>query len=398
MASACALTSPYDQRSNAPFMAVRSLSRNSGLMSDVNVTAPVGVSVMVVPLSSARHSVTVASARPRHHWHDINLRTSLIVLVASQDGMDVRQLEYVVAIAEEGSFTRAAQRCHIVQSALSHQVARLESELGVKLFERTSRSVRLADAGLLILPYARQVLGDMAEARNAVDALSGITRGRLRIGMTQTAGRALDLIALIGDFHRQYPEIELSTLSGPGGELIEAVHDGQLDVAVAAMRPQGVPDGIVFHMTIESEPLVAVVAAAHRLAARKRVNLQDLASAGPFVEFLTGTTLRDQVDAAFAAVGARRESSFEVGQIADMVRYAASGLGTAIVPRVFTGPEGDRGYPTTAFRVLRIVAPGLELRIGAFRRKDRSPAAVGAFLALLPGNGRSRVHVQPSGV
>jgi DNA-binding transcriptional LysR family regulator len=307
--------------------------------------------------------------------------------------MDVRQLEYVVAIAEEGSFTRAAQRCHIVQSALSHQVARLESELGVKLFERTSRSVRLADAGLMLLPYARQVLGDMAEARNAIDALAGITRGRLRIGMTQTAGRALDLIALIGDFHRQYPEIELSTLSGPGGELIAAVHDGQLDVAVAALRPQGVPDGIVFQVTIESEPLVAIVPAEHRLAARRRVNLGELASAGPFVEFLTNTTLRERVDAAFAAVGAHRDSSFEVGQITDMVRYAANGLGIAIVPRVFTEPAQDGPGPAIGFRVLKIVAPGLELRIGAFRRSDRSPAAVGAFLALLPNNGRQGVRL-----
>jgi DNA-binding transcriptional LysR family regulator len=307
--------------------------------------------------------------------------------------MDVRQLEYVVAIAEEGSFTRAAQRCHIVQSALSHQVARLESELGVKLFERTSRSVRLADAGLLLLPYARQVLGDMAEARNAIDALAGITRGRLRIGMTQTAGRALDLITTIGEFHRQYPEIELSTLSGPGGELIDAVHDGQLDLAVAALRAQGVPDGIVFQMAIGSEPLVAVVPAEHRLADRKRVNLQELASAGPFVEFLSNTTLREQVDAAFTAVGAHRRSSFEVGQITDMVRYAACGLGTAIVPRVFTQPEHDRSDPHTGFRVLRIVAPSLELRIGAYRRKDRAPAAVGAFLDLLRDNGRRRLRV-----
>jgi DNA-binding transcriptional LysR family regulator len=309
---------------------------------------------------------------------------SSIVPVTSPDRMDVRQLEYVVAIAEERSFTRAADRCHIVQSALSHQVARLESELGARLFDRTSRSVRLADAGMLLLPYARQVLGDMAEARNAIDSLAGLTRGRLRIGMTQTGGRALDLIALIGDFHRQYPEIELSTLSGPGGELIDGVHDGQLDVAVAALKPQGVPDGIVFQVAIEAEPLVAVVPVDHRLADRKRVNLHELASSGPFVEFLANTTLRERVDAAFVAAGAHRTSNFEVGQITDMVRYAASGLGTAIVPRVFTQPAPDRADPTTRYRVLRIVAPGLDLRIGAFRRKDRAPAVVGAFLALLP--------------
>ena len=135
--------------------------------------------------------------------------------------MDVRQLEYVVAVAEEGSFTRAARRCHVAESALSHQVARLETELGTKLFERTSRSVRISEAGRTLLPHAVQVLRDMADARAALDGLAGIIRGRLRIGMTQTASRTLDLISLIGEVHRQHPEITLTTATGPGSELIQ---------------------------------------------------------------------------------------------------------------------------------------------------------------------------------
>src|SRR5580692_4384461 len=113
--------------------------------------------------------------------------------------MDVRQLEYVVAIAEERNFTRAAQRCHVAQSALSHQVARLETELGTKLFERTTRSVRLSEAGQTLLPHALRVVRDLDDARAALDGLAGIVRGRLRIGMSQTASRALDLITLIGE-------------------------------------------------------------------------------------------------------------------------------------------------------------------------------------------------------
>src|SRR5580700_8254669 len=123
--------------------------------------------------------------------------------------MDTRQMEYIVAIAEEGSFTKAAARHHIAQSALSHQVARLEAELGVRIFERTSRSVRLSDAGQVLLPYARQILQDIANARAALDELAGVMRGILRLGMTQTAGRTLDVIAVIGKFHRRYPDIQL---------------------------------------------------------------------------------------------------------------------------------------------------------------------------------------------
>src|ERR1700689_1894666 len=98
--------------------------------------------------------------------------------------MDVRQLEYVVAIADEQNFTRAAARCHVAQSALSHQVARLQAEFGVRTFDRTSRSVRLTEAGQTFLPYARQILDDYASARATLDQLAGITRGRLRIGLT----------------------------------------------------------------------------------------------------------------------------------------------------------------------------------------------------------------------
>src|SRR5271156_1962462 len=112
--------------------------------------------------------------------------------------MDARQLEYIVAVDEEGSFTKAAARHHIAQSALSHQGARLEAELGARIFERTNRSARVSDAGKVVLPYARQILHDIANARAALDELAGVMRGNLQIGMSQTAAGTLDLVALIG--------------------------------------------------------------------------------------------------------------------------------------------------------------------------------------------------------
>src|SRR3954463_4554987 len=97
--------------------------------------------------------------------------------------MDLRQLEYFVAVAEERSFTRAAARCHVVQSALSHQIARLEREHRVVLFHRTSRSVRLAPGGELLLPHARRLLNDVQVVRAELAAFSGVLTGRLRLGM-----------------------------------------------------------------------------------------------------------------------------------------------------------------------------------------------------------------------
>jgi DNA-binding transcriptional LysR family regulator len=297
--------------------------------------------------------------------------------------MDARQMEYIVAVDDEGSFTKAAARHHIAQSALSHQVARLEAELGVRIFDRTSRSVRLSHAGQVLLPYARQILQDIANARAALDELAGVMRGSLRIGMTQTAGRALDLVALIGKFHRRYPDIELTTVTGPGRELIESVRDGRLDIALAALPADNVPEDLTFDPVGDPEPLVAIVPADHHLATRKRVRLEELAKEGSFVEFRPGTALREQVDAAFVAAGVRRKSSFEVGQIADMVQYASNGLGAAVVPRAFAAQRSDGLDPVRPFHILELTGSALSLTIGVFKKAVRDSASIGAFLAML---------------
>jgi DNA-binding transcriptional LysR family regulator len=297
--------------------------------------------------------------------------------------MDARQMQYVVAVAEEGSFTKAAARHHIAQSALSHQVARLEAELDVRIFDRTSRSVRLSDAGHVVLPFVRQILQDMANARAALDELAGVMRGSLRVGMTQTAGRALDLVALIGKFHRRYPGIELTTMTGPGGELVENLRNGSLDIALAALPGERTSEDLTFDPVGAPEPLVAVVPPDHQLVNRKRVRLEELAKVGSFVEFRPGTALREQVEAAFVAAGVRRTSSFEVGQIADMVKYAANGLGTAIVPRSFTDLRSDGPEPVRHFHVLELTGSTLNLTIGVFKRAGRDSASIGAFLAML---------------
>src|SRR3954468_17523521 len=125
--------------------------------------------------------------------------------------MDVRQLEYFVAVADELNFTRAAARCHVVQSALSYQIARLERENGVLLFDRTSRSVRLAPAGELLLPRARRILTELDIAGAELTALAGVQTGRLRLGVIGTTSQAAPVVErALAEFHRRHQAVEIT--------------------------------------------------------------------------------------------------------------------------------------------------------------------------------------------
>ncbi|MFE1499848.1 LysR family transcriptional regulator, partial [Streptomyces albidoflavus] len=123
--------------------------------------------------------------------------------------MELQQMRYVIAVAETNSFTRAAQRCLVVQSALSHQIARLEKELGARLFERTSRRVRLTPAGAAFLPSAHQCLDAAERAAAEVAASVGEVRGRLAVGLIPTVA-AVDIPAVLKDFHQRHPKARIS--------------------------------------------------------------------------------------------------------------------------------------------------------------------------------------------
>jgi DNA-binding transcriptional LysR family regulator len=304
--------------------------------------------------------------------------------------MEVRQLEYVVAIADTKSFTKAAERCHTAQSALSHQIARLEGQLGSKIFERTSRSVVLTEAGHVLLPYARRILNDVADAHCELMELDGAVSGRLRLGMTQTAVRALDLVTILGRYSKEQPEIELSLMSGPTGELFELIMRGQLDLAITDLGVGGVPHGLDYLALIDTERLVAVVPSDNELVRRKRVDIRELTASGKFVDFREHTGLRDRVDEMCNAADVTREVAFELGEIREMVKFAANGLGIAIVPKSFT--EGsDCGFVAElGARVVALQDPLAALSIGVFTESHRSMPAVRTFFGLL----NERTHTE----
>src|SRR5690349_2017239 len=218
-------------------------------------------------------------------------------------------MRYVVAVAETGSFTKAARQCLVVQSALSHQVARLERELGARLFERTSRSVRLTPAGAAFLPSARQCLDFAERAFAEVAAAVGEVRGRVVVGVIPTVA-AVDLPGALKVFRERYPQVRVALRMMPSHELVDQVREGALDLAFLGLPPGVQPSGVRGRELARDEH-VAVVAPAHALVGRASVSLAELASE-LFVDFPAGSPGRMQSDQAFTGAGLEREVAFEV--------------------------------------------------------------------------------------
>ena len=233
-----------------------------------------------------------------------------------------------MAIAEEQSFTRAAQRCFVVQSALSRQIKSLESELGVRLFARTSRKVEVTPAGEAFVKQARLCLQAAERAKASAAAAHGQIRGSLTIGVIPTV-TAVDIAAVLGAFRRSYPEVGVHVRTGGSDEFLRRIAAGQLDVGVLGLAEGVTPRGVQTR-ELSQERLVAVLSEGHRLAGRRRLRLKDLTDE-PFVDFPEGSSGREQSDLAFDRAGLRREVSLEVNTADLLTGLVRQGLGVALV-------------------------------------------------------------------
>jgi DNA-binding transcriptional LysR family regulator len=253
--------------------------------------------------------------------------------------VELRQLEVFVAVAEESSFTRASDRLHVVQSAVSAAIRSLERDLSAALFHRTTRTVALTDAGAALLPEARAVLAAATLAHDSVEQTRGGLRGRVALGIMQAwAYPRISVPEMITAFQRDHPLVELSVRHvGGSGELAEALRSGEADVGILSL-PDAAPG---LELTeLSSEPMVLACTADHRLARAGHVSLPEL-SGETFVDGPPSWGTRLATDRAFARVGADRTVRFEINETATIVEFVRAGAGLAILPQSMTAGRPD---------------------------------------------------------
>ncbi|KPC79114.1 MULTISPECIES: LysR family transcriptional regulator [Streptomyces] len=255
--------------------------------------------------------------------------------------MELRQLEHFVAVAEEQHFTRAAERLAVSQSGLSASVRALEQELRTPLFSRTTRTVRLTEAGAALLVEAERTLAGARAARDAVDAVRGLLRGTLTLGVEQCVA-GVSTARLLAAFHREHPHMEIRLRQEGTSSLLEGVTGGRLDLAFAATVSP--PEWRGELVPLAREPMVVLCSPGHRFAQEgARVAWGDLRGES-FIDFHPDWGPRRAADEAFAAAGVRRSTvALEVNDVHSLLELVHEGLGIAVVPHHFSRKPEARG-------------------------------------------------------
>ena len=283
--------------------------------------------------------------------------------------MELRQLVYAEAVARHRHFTRAADELHVAQSALSHQIRRLEAELGAELFERSSRSVTVTEVGDAVAARARSILADIDGVRQEVDELRGLVRGRVSVGAMTPAG-AVDVPALLVGFSEAYPGIEVDLHEGTAGDMHRHLREGTVDAAFSLLAGEPPEGNEVLRLSEER-----VIAAFPPGAApdRDRVTAAEL-SGRPLVVPRSGSAIKEGVDRFFARGGRELRVALESGDPSLLRALVSAGFGTGMLPASLTRREG----PPIEVRELR---PAIRLPVTLlWPSRGRRPPAARAFI------------------
>ncbi|MDA8286727.1 MAG: LysR family transcriptional regulator [Actinomycetota bacterium] len=274
--------------------------------------------------------------------------------------MQLHQLRYLVTLAEEGQFVRAASRLHVAQPSVSSAVRALEAELGANLFDRSRQGAILTAAGEAFLPWARQVLTDCDAGVAAVDALAGLERGRVTLGATPSLTTTV-LPPVLAAFRTAYPGVELVVDEAGSGDLVRRLERSLVDFAlivlpVSAASLQARPLG--------EEELVVAVPAGHPLSLRQALEVSDLRDV-PLVMFRDGYDLREATLDACRHAGFQPSFAVEGLEMDGVLAMAGAGLGAAVLPASVVPPGGS-------LRAVRFARRELVRHIGVAQRRDRT--------------------------
>src|SRR6516225_9927390 len=258
--------------------------------------------------------------------------------------MEIHQLRYFVAVAEERSFSRAAAREHVAQPSLSQQIQKLEGEVGERLFDRLPRSVVLTEAGKCLLDYARKVLLEIANAQRCVQDLKRDVAGQLIVGAIFTIAPYV-LPALIEKFQHRYPKVTLEIFEDTTENLALRLEDGTLDIALVSTCNES---PTLQRDSLGNEPLLLLLSKKHQLAKRTRIKWSDLKSQ-KFLLLHEMHCLSTQVCEFLEANHLRPQLAAKAVQLTTIARMVASGLGVTLVPQMMMKSELAKGCVALPF-------------------------------------------------
>jgi LysR family transcriptional activator of glutamate synthase operon len=268
--------------------------------------------------------------------------------------MEMRQIKYFIEVAKEEHVTEAAYRLHVAQSAVSRQIAKLEGELGVELFSREGRSVRLTHAGKIFLQHAETAMDAMDKAVQAVNDYLNPEAGKIRLGFPNSLATKT-LPHVISAFRSQYADVGFDFNQGSNRELRELVQRGEIDLAFVSPVPEPSPE-IETHIFF-SEHMRALIPTHHRLAKQVSLNLRDLMDE-QFVLFRTGYDMRALVIEACRQVNFEPRVAFESEDVYTIKGLVEAGLGVSLLPETLLidqTPMGTVSIPISVPRVTRTV-------------------------------------------
>lgn len=292
--------------------------------------------------------------------------------------LELYQLEAFEAVALHRSFTRAAQVLFVTQPAVTRQIAALEAELKMPLFERLGRTVRLTPAGEVLHRYAEQIVRLEREAREAVRDVETSGGGRLHVGASSTLATYV-LPPLLRAFRQTHERAEIAVSTGLSAHIIELVRNGEADLGLVTAEPETRHTGLRFTVVADYETC-AVLPPTHPLAQKRELSPADLAD-GPLILMEQGTNLRTYVDRLLSTAGVVEQIAMELDNVEAIKRMVEAGLGVSLLPEVAVRAEVASG---------RLVAlplgnlPRTPRRIALVQRTDKHlTGAMRAFVELV---------------
>ncbi len=288
--------------------------------------------------------------------------------------MEIHQLTYFVAVAETGSFTRAAERCAVAQPSLSQQIIKLEQEIGQPLFERFGRKVRLSDAGRILLPRANTILAELQQIHHNLDAELEAGQGSLAVGFIPTMAPFV-LPQVVRRFRHEFPLAALSVQEDFTENLVRGLVEGKLDVGIMSLP---IHNRLIRSEELLSEPLLVASSERYDIAARSSLRVKELDDF-PFIALSEVHCLGEQVQSFCLQHEVDLQVICQTMHLSTVQNCVALGLGVSLVPRALVLSSPGEGI---VYRPLSDVAP--QRKIAAATHAARQPSALGqAFIQMV---------------